>query len=369
MNQYEKLKAIEAELNGQFLERADEIHALLLCLVAKQHCLLIGPPGTAKSLLVRSLADRLGAKVFQWLLTKFSTPEEIFGPVSMPDLKAGRYKRITTDKMPEADCVFIDEIFKANSAILNSMLTILNERVYHNNGGPAKVPLQFAVGASNEFPQGEELNALFDRFLVRMVVNYLADDASVAGLLNLDRQPGAKPTTLDAKELEFLQAMRVGIDVPQAVRDAMVALRRALKAEGIIASDRRWRESLALVQAEALMAGRVECKVADLEVLRHVLWSDPGHKDKAQGVVLALVNPWRKAAVEILDEARSVWGATDPETVTADAATEIGLKLKGVLARAEAAAKDSGSSEFNQTVAYIKARRKDLKKAILGEEG
>lgn len=365
MTQLDKLKAIEAELNGQFVERRTEVRALLLCLLARQHLLLIGPPGTAKSMLVRTLADRLGVKVFQWLLTKFSTPEEIFGPVSVPGMKAGKYQRITTDKLPEAELAFIDETFKANSAILNSMLTVLNERLYHNNGAPVRVPLQFAVGASNEFPQGEELGALYDRFLVRLLVNPIADDGAFVSMLA--GPAAAKATALDANELAFVQALAASIRVPQPVLDAMAALRRTLRAEGIVASDRRWRESLALVRAAALLAGHQEAQVSDLEVLQHILWSDAGHRDKAQGLVLSATNPHRKAAIELLDEARSVWGSTDPAAVQTGVAVELNDKLKDIFRRATEAAKASGSPEFDEVLDFCKGSRKSLRSAILGD--
>jgi MoxR-like ATPase len=255
--------------------------------------------------------------------------------------------------------------FKANSAILNSMLTILNERLYHNNGGAVKVPLQFCVGASNEFPQGEELTALFDRFLVRMVVNPIADDSNFAAML-VAGGPPANPTTLTAAEVAALHSQVGGVVIPDAVRVAVVELRRSLKAEGIVASDRRWRESLSLVKAAATLAGRTEAEVADLEVLRHVLWSDPGHKDKAQGIVLSIVNPHRKAAIEILDEARSVWGATTAKGLSLDSATEIHEKLKKLKARAAKAARESGSGEFAEAGAYIAAKLKEVGMAILG---
>ena len=135
--------------------------------------LLIGPPGTAKSALARAIAQAFSGNYFERLLTKFSTPEELFGPVSPKALEQDKFSRVISGKLPEAEFAFVDEVFKANSAILNSLLTLVNERVFHNDGAPIKCPLVTMFGASNELPEGKELEALFDRFLLRFDVGYL----------------------------------------------------------------------------------------------------------------------------------------------------------------------------------------------------
>src|SRR3954463_808475 len=166
----EKFLAARQELAAALIERDDEIDLVLTGLIAQEHVLLVGQPGTAKSLLLDAVLGWMHGLKFTVLLTKFSTPEEVFGPISVAGLKEDRYRRITTGKLPEADGAFGDEIFKASSAILNTLLRILNERVYDNGDGVlAPVPLKVFVGASNEWPHaqegGQELQALFDRFL------------------------------------------------------------------------------------------------------------------------------------------------------------------------------------------------------------
>ena len=170
-----KLEEIRHALNSKFFEREKEVEGILVALLSRQHMLMIGPAGTAKSALSSELSKIIeGTTYFQWLLTKFSTPEEVFGPLSLKGLEQGVYERITTSKMPEANLVFLDEIFKANSAILNSLLTLINERLFYNNGSPVQVPLMSVIGASNEYPEEEEgLDALFDRFLLRFEINLL----------------------------------------------------------------------------------------------------------------------------------------------------------------------------------------------------
>src|SRR5947207_7076039 len=168
MTPQDKLRKIREELQQLFLERAELIDGALAALLAAQHILIIGPPGTAKSMLADELCRRItGATYFQWLLTKFTTPEELFGAVSLRALEADDYRRVTTHKLPEAHIAFLDEVFKANSSILNSILTIMNERRFHNGREVADTPLITLFGASNELPEEDELQALYDRFLLR----------------------------------------------------------------------------------------------------------------------------------------------------------------------------------------------------------
>ena len=177
-----KIRGATAALESGLVERETEVRLLLLAAFCGEHLLLLGPPGTAKSELGRRLSAVCGgASFFERLLTRFSVPEELFGPLSMRGLENDQYVRQTDGYLPTATVAFVDEVFKANSAILNSLLTILNERLFDNGNERVEVPLLCLVGASNELPESEELDALYDRFLLRCAV----EQVSAAGLGDL----------------------------------------------------------------------------------------------------------------------------------------------------------------------------------------
>lgn len=296
------VQALRAQLCSAFPERSAVIDGSLAAVLAGEHVLLLGPPGTAKSALVRSLAQAFGGTYFERLLTKFSTPEELFGPVSLKGLEADKFSRVTTGMLPEAEFGFVDEVFKANSAILNSLLTLVNERLFHNEGAPMQVPLVTLFGASNELPEGKELEALFDRFALRFQVEYLVRPQSLRGVL-LAPEPKS-PLTLDMKTLRAAQAEVAKVKVSDATVDALIGIRDACKAEGIVASDRRWKKSLKLVQAAAWMAGEKQTSPEDLTLLVDALWREPKERTKVAKLVGRLADPVSMQATEILDAAR-----------------------------------------------------------------
>jgi len=163
-----RFDAIRRELEQKFLAKEEIIRLMLIAAIAGEHMVLIGPPGTAKSAVIRSFAKLIDAKYFEYLLTRFSEPNELFGPVDIQGFRQGTYRRVTTGMLPEAEVVFLDEAFKANSAILNSLLTLLNERRFNNGSTVVRVPLISLFAASNEVPSSDNLDAIFDRFLLRV---------------------------------------------------------------------------------------------------------------------------------------------------------------------------------------------------------
>lgn len=295
---------LRSELNSAFPERRDVIDGALAAILAGEHVLLLGPPGTAKSALVRAIAQAFGGSYFERLLTKFSTPEELFGPVSLKGLENDHFVRVTTGKLPEAEFAFIDEVFKSNSAVLNSLLAIANERLFHNEGTAVRCPLVSLFGASNELPEGKELEALFDRFLLRFDVTYLLVASNVRAVL-----AGGEPmiaTKLTMNDLRRAQAEVMAVKVTDETIDALLAMRDACRAEGITASDRRWKKSLGVVRASAWLAGEKKTSPEDLGILVDSLWREPKDRPKVARIVGQLSDPASMQAVEIVDAAREI---------------------------------------------------------------
>lgn len=300
------IRALMAELNDALPERREVIAGCVAAILSRQHVLLLGAPGTAKSLTVRLLASALGGTYFERLLTKFSTPEELFGPVSLKALEQDSFRRVTAGKLPEADFAFVDEIFKANSAILNSLLSVINERIFHNDGAPVRCPLVSCFGASNELPDGKELEALFDRFLLRFDVGYLLRGASMRAMLADDAPESRVTVHLSMDDLRAAQAEVAAVKVTDATVDALLAVREACKAEGVVASDRRWKQALLVARAFAWLSGQHETSPEDLAFLSDSLWREPKERAKVAAIVGRLTDPVGSKAIEILDSAREL---------------------------------------------------------------
>lgn len=273
-----RLVRIRDALSEGLIERDIPIRLALLAALAGEHVLLIGPPGTAKSELARRLRLAFtGQTYFERLLTRFSVPEELFGPLSIKALEEDKYQRQTDGYLPTAAVAFLDEIFKANSAILNALLTLLNEREFDNGTQRVKTPLVSVVGASNELPQEEELLALYDRFLVRYHVGPVTDEG-FAKLLDLRGQ--AKPAIeaalmLTPADLEHIHAAALKVTVPAEVASLLKAMRKFCQDQKIPVSDRRWRKALFLLQVAAHTDGRAAVTVWDCWLLQHCLWHKP----------------------------------------------------------------------------------------------
>jgi MoxR-like ATPase len=258
-------------LKTRFVERAEVVDLLALAVVAGEHLFLYGPPGTAKSALIREFAQTVRGRYFEYMLTRFSEPNEIFGPIDIGRLREGVVATVITGMLPEAEFVFLDELFNANSAILNNLLTVLNERVYRRGAEVHQLPLLSLFSASNHLPEEDALKALFDRFLLRCPVDNLPREAMpqlLAAGWELERSPLA-PAHVSAEDLRQLSRRIYDVELG-SVSDLYAEVVFKIRDLGIAFSDRRAVKGLKLLAASSLLCGRLAVSPSDLWVLRYV---------------------------------------------------------------------------------------------------
>lgn len=291
-----ELEQVVDLLKATFIAKDELIELLATCAVAQEHLLIVGPPGTAKSELIKRFSLYCHAEndsYFEYLLTRFTEPNEIFGPVNIAAFREGEGMfRQTEGMLPQAQIAFLDEVFKANSAILNAFLTILNERVFYNGSQRNKVPLIFAVGATNSVPDESELAALYDRFLLRVWTDnveeslfgdlfhrgWRLEQERIASGYGLQEQAITSTTRLQGLYRALEQ-----VDMSQVAGPYRTVVRQ-IRAEGIQLSDRRVIKLLKLIAASALRGKRLVATPADFWVLRHV-WNDPEQIPHLQTIV------------------------------------------------------------------------------------
>ena len=289
-----RIQSLLKALSEGVYEKDTELALSLLAAMSGQSILLLGPPGVAKSMVARRLKYSFArARSFEYLMSRFSTPDEIFGPVSISRLKdSDRYERCVDGYLPTADVVFLDEIWKAGPAIQNTLLTVINEKTYLNGQTQLHLPLKLLIGASNELPtEGEGLEALYDRFIVRLVSQPVQREENFYRMLTASSSSevvGADDKDAEgaftAGEYSDLQKQIDTVSIPSDVLHAITCIRRALsdvKIEGqdvhrqIYVSDRRWTRIARLLRTSALLHDRSEVSLADLQIAVHCLWSEP----------------------------------------------------------------------------------------------
>lgn len=303
----DRVSKVSDALRGAFLEREDEVRCMIAALVGGVHLLLLGPPGTGKSAIANTLSKAMdGGSFFPVLLSKFSQPEEVFGPVSISGLENDDYRRVTGGYLPESSVAFLDEIFKCNSAMLNGLLTVLNERAFRNGTKVERIPLELCIGASNELPEeGEGLEAFYDRFVLRRWVSPIVDDDNFESLLLMTEEP-AIGVPLRSEDVATLRAAAKRVDIRPIV-SLFTEIRHTLAREhGITASDRRWRSCVKVVRAVAALDGRLVAQPSDLLILADALWNKPEERAPIYGSIAALVSPDLAEGLALLDAATEI---------------------------------------------------------------
>ncbi|GAB2813594.1 AAA family ATPase [Ferruginibacter profundus] len=287
MNNTEKLNEVLKFVKHSFIGKDEIIDLLGVSLVARENAFLLGPPGTAKSAIIRMLSQCVeDGKNFEYLLTRFTEPNEIFGPFDIRKLKEGELVTNTEGMMPEAAMVFLDEIFNANSAILNSLLMALNEKIFRRGKETRKLPALMFVGASNGLPEEESLNALLDRFLIRVKCDYVDPDKLHEVLLagwDLENNRQQEKPVIASDDIRQLQAECRTIDLT-AIRKEYIDIVHSLRNTGIKVSDRRAVKLQNLIAASALLCGRKEAILSDLWVLKYI-WDTEEQIEILEGII------------------------------------------------------------------------------------
>ena len=337
----ERFKLLLQEMNRGIYEKNTEISLSLLAALAGESVILLGPPGVAKSMVARQLKTAFrDARSFEYLMSRFSTPDEIFGPVSIQKLKTSdTYERAVEGYLPTADVVFLDEIWKAGPAIQNTLLTVINEKIFRNGNREIHLPLKLLVAASNELPaKGEGLEALWDRFVIRIesrpikleknframlleshadfsrstrVLGHadFADNADFSGSMGKSGSTDFSDLKITAEEYAEWAEKICKIGVKEEVLDAISAIRKSLRAvnvdeaaerRNIYVSDRRWKNIVRLLRTSAFMQDREEVDICDLLPIYHCLWQEPEERDAIRSIVIrALFAPFAERLVEM----------------------------------------------------------------------
>jgi len=282
---FKKIQRIQSQLTQGLVEREQTIKLTLLAALAGEHILLIGPPGTGKSLVSRRL--HLVFKetpYFERLLTKFSVPEELFGPLSIQALEQDKYTRLTKGYLPQASIAFLDEIFKANSAILNALLTLLNEREFDNGVLRQKVPLISVIGASNELPEDGNLSALYDRFLFRQYVEPVSKSGFKQLLTMKASEEELSVEQLSYDELKYIQQHSKKVELSAEALQFLMELRKWCAENQIQVSDRRWHKIVGMLQVSAFTNNQSQVTIWDCWLVQHCIWEKPEQIELVAGM-------------------------------------------------------------------------------------
>ncbi|MET0393039.1 MAG: AAA family ATPase [Chitinophagaceae bacterium] len=284
------LQHVLQHLKEQFVGKDDIIDLMGICLAGRENLFLLGPPGTAKSAMVRELSKLLNGKTFEYLLTRFTEPNELFGPFDIRKLREGDLVTNTEGMLPEANLIFLDELLNANSAILNSLLMVLNEKVFRRGRENRPLPVVMIVGASNHLPEDEALHALFDRFLIRVRCDYvdpaLLNNVLEAGWKLEKKEMTDKPEIL-VEDIFRLQSMIGAVDL-QEIRPAYINLVEMLRNAGVQVSDRRAVKLQRLIAASALLCKRTRAIASDMWVMRYI-WDTEEQQEIIAGIVNSVV--------------------------------------------------------------------------------
>lgn len=309
INVRKQLQTLEQELNNKYINRRDVIHGLLVTLLAKGNIVILGAAGTGKTDMVQTLARSIKSQCFETILTKTSSPEELFGAYDIRQLEQGNYVRNTTNTLVDCNVGFVDEVFKCNSATLNGLLGVMAQRTFRNgNSLPTPIPLLLFVGASNELPEGGAdgaLAALWDRFEMRYCVDYINSIGAFHQLLRMNSV--AEPSTqIKLTDLSKAQSEVLKVETSTAEK-SIITLWDTMNKAGYRMSDRKWRNSLRYMQANAYLAGRDSLAEDDVSIVMNMAWNETAQIKPIRSLVFKTVNPSLSKVQDIFDAVTEIY--------------------------------------------------------------
>ncbi len=363
-------------LASPFIGRDEEAKLIALALLTKEHVILIGEPGTAKSALARRAAELINAKFFMYLLTKYTEPAELFGGLDINALREGKYRRITKDRLPESEIAFLDEIFNANSAILNALLSLLNERVIYDGYNVIRTPLRTLIGASNRVPDEPELEALYDRILLRHNAKPVGEDMwkdllDVTWELEFTDKWVVKEPVLTVEDIDSLYQKLASVDV-SAVKSKLLKLYAILEEKGIHLSDRRKGKVLKVVAAHSLLSGRKRAVEEDLIVLKYIAPREIDDFEK----VSALLSEELKTPIKYMKELNDIYNNLKEASRYVDSAqdsdprlVELIRSLKATRERVVSLGRESGDEKVGNFSKEVTAEVDNLLEKVAKKLG
>lgn len=311
------------EMNHVILEREEPNLGCIVGLISGHNVFELGKPGTAKTQQVKFMAAAIGGRFWEGLGHPFATPEEFLGPYALSGLKEDKYRRNTENTILDCDVAYLDEGFKTNPSTLQVFLPIINEREYRENGVATKIPLRILLVTSNELPtddQKENLSAFWDRLVLRFVTGRLVEEDNVSTMIQ-NYATNARPTpsvSISMEDVELAAAAAASLEVPLDVVEAIVEVRRNLKAQGIEPSDRKMCQVVDIIRAHAWLHGRDKVSTADLIFLKNVLWEEPSQIPIVTSVILDVANPILREVSELFDGVLQAWQNAQASGDTAD---------------------------------------------------
>lgn len=357
-----KITKFNQALSNSLIERDEEVTCILVALLCKQHCLLVGAPGEAKTMLAHRVADFIGSsETFEAQINKFTEPDELYGMFSLNAMKEDRYERLTAGMLPDAEVAYIDEVFNGSSAILNTLLAIMNERRFRNGKKWVQCPLKLMIGTSNKYPNGDgtkELKAMFDRFLLRRTVKPISRRSNVSRLLwgDLDLTL-TDDDRITASELDEAQSavavMEWDADAKAAYEEIVFESRRS----GIHASGRRLKQCVTAAAGYAYLSGSPEVSQDHLGILSDCLWVDPSDDQRRElvSIITKIASPSDLVCNSLMLEVDQVVESIDTSDVAATSGAikkleNIGKRLR----KLGSARSDKCCKEIEESIGKIK---------------